>query len=768
MRLTLVSSRWWRCMRAAAAATLCMAAIAGAQNLQSDSPNGISVGRPKVFDDRSLSIMLDQLNQQLQTVETIDATKLGTALTNQQGAESHAGSVSASLAASGVPGAAGAADKANPQPPSPPGAATLPTAPSYSPTFGASPADLLADQVNLSYQIFNIRMLLERALSDRLWKHDARLQTVLGFQVSIDPSKQGRDRAAFVEITVSPTASGQCSAPAARDAVAADDYREAPSLVALMPYEKTYNSSAVSSSASAFGGSAVFQIFTLGVNVEKQDQVFYLFRDADTLAMERMQSPPGAPPHSVTFGWQFRPVLGRRSVSPGVRQMFAVVALPEANDGEADTSLCVQERTYWRKYYRDALTTADREDYVRGEYPFVVPVIKSKAYETDLSPKIEHFGWTRVSGTTGVVSFSGKNFFPGTQIQVGDKTHLDTASGLLIKSDTVMELTVPLQDLASGEGFISGRYGEGLTELPVKACHADGIAINGLHLAHLLGSDAQRLDVVVQARAGGDLGDLDLEGCNDVRPLLEFGSTLLPDSYGHRTKCKTKQDRVEHWCYQFSTFVKSSQVTNSDLVTIRYPFRGPHWSDSLELTPRSHTVMRFAKQGKLTTLRLSGESFDENWSVSLDKMYKVDKDVLKLDGDALMFTIDDTTLGRYKQIALLPPATFDPSGTPIVLDIPADAGPPKPAAAKPQLDATAPAATVSQGSAPALVLTGKALSAIKRVTFDDEILPFQVTEDGKTMTVILSRNVTRKPGSAVLILHPASGDFLLVAITVAP
>ncbi len=80
-----------------------------------------------------------------------------------------------------------------------------------------------SDQVNLTYQIFNIRMLLERSLSDRLLPNDRgpRRQAVLGFnvQASIRPMLE-RDAAAIVEITVD--GGGEVE------------------LVGLMPQEKTY------------------------------------------------------------------------------------------------------------------------------------------------------------------------------------------------------------------------------------------------------------------------------------------------------------------------------------------------------------------------------------------------------------------------------------------------------------------------------------------------------------------------------------------------
>jgi hypothetical protein len=63
--------------------------------------------------------------------------------------------------------------------------------------------------------------------------------------------------------------------------------------------------------------------FQVSGGYRKRNQTFYVYRDTDTLAYERMTD--GG---ELVFGWMFRPVLGRRSVSPGLRQLLAVISLP--------------------------------------------------------------------------------------------------------------------------------------------------------------------------------------------------------------------------------------------------------------------------------------------------------------------------------------------------------------------------------------------------------------------------------------------------------
>jgi hypothetical protein len=358
--------------------------------------NGIAVGRPKVFDNRSLQIMLDSLNQQLQSAQFFNQATISAALGVLQGSESYdvtrnlnvsasflpkttpppapttsgsvtlpgtpsgqqTGSFSATLpkpsggsgsssSGSGGSGSGGSAQTTSP--------ATLPILTPASGQFGASPNDLLADQVNLSYQVFNLRMLLERSITDRLLMDQGpsqtRLQAVVGFDVTLDPPREAKDSAAFVEITITLE-----RAPA--------DPNSNISLVAVMPQEKTYNSAALNTHDNAFGGSAVAKMITVGYTERHRGQVFYLFRDNDTMAFERMTRNPDG--NSLKFGWEFRPVLGRRSVSPGTRQMFAIIALPSNDEPltQGQVQIHVHVDTYWMHYDHSSLTTTYNEPWV--------------------------------------------------------------------------------------------------------------------------------------------------------------------------------------------------------------------------------------------------------------------------------------------------------------------------------------------------------------------------------------------------------------------
>lgn len=257
-------------------------------------PNGISVGRPKVFDNRTLTLMLESLSDSLRNLQFVDPKALAAAFNLVQGFQTTESTSSVSVTTLPIPGLkqetvtnTGNANAAgNPLPnttqqtttknrdtltPQPPTLDTTPTFSGFKPNYGENASDLLSDQVNLSYQIFNLRMLLERSLSDRLEGDEPRLQAVLGFNVTIDPPRTANDAVAVVEITLiqvaDPAGTGQ-SDPAETKPEASADAADKPttplSLVAVMPQEKTYNAAALSTKSHAFAGSAVAKIIQVG------------------------------------------------------------------------------------------------------------------------------------------------------------------------------------------------------------------------------------------------------------------------------------------------------------------------------------------------------------------------------------------------------------------------------------------------------------------------------------------------------------------------
>ena len=491
----------------------------------SAQPNGISVSSAKVFDNRSLVIMLEQLEAQLRSLQTIDQQKVLQGMTNLQGAQ--VSDVTRSLSATGL-GSPGVTttegdlgvtgrvttEAARAAPAVPTAASSAPNL-TFAPTFGLNAQDLLADQISLTYQILNVRMLLERALSDRLHEGEPRLQAVLGFQIGIDPPRNANGRAAFVEITVSNPAGTPLS------------------LVSVMPQEKTYNAYAVDRRSNAFGGAAVASILTIGYAEQRRNEVLYLYKDADTLAMLNPISSPES--GQVTFGWVFRPVLGRQAVSPGVRQMFAVLALPVADTAGAFSNLEVSVRTDWRKYDRKKMTTDSKKEAAVEAKLGYATARSSEDIATALAPRITDVRWRVVDPETAVVSITGKNLFVGTQVLLGRTAYDSPAKGLLFKSDNILELRASVRDIAFGDAQVSGRYGppQPLFVEPEEE-FGPGIEIKRIHFQPEPGRASVRIDVVLQRRGGGALTTLP----PDDQPLVTIGTFVMHSLFAQRDACE--------------------------------------------------------------------------------------------------------------------------------------------------------------------------------------------------------------------------------------
>jgi hypothetical protein len=256
--------------------------------------HGITVGAAKFYDSRSLSLMLEQLREQLRTLQTLDSKKISGGIGTLQAEETKETSIT---------GGAGQADEK-------PDSKSTDSKPKEPAQLSERALDLLADQVNLSYDIFNLRLMLERAISDRLIIDDrgdclSRIQAVVGFPISIDPRAFSAGCAAIVEVELS---------------------AEKPlSLVALFPQEETHNSSIMSSSRVNLSGSAKASGVPLNAGYQQTQSIDAMRREADTVALER----PSGEENKVVFAWEFRPTSGCPSVAPGIRQMLAVISIKE-------------------------------------------------------------------------------------------------------------------------------------------------------------------------------------------------------------------------------------------------------------------------------------------------------------------------------------------------------------------------------------------------------------------------------------------------------
>ncbi len=345
---------------------------------------------------------------------------------------------------------------------------------------------------------------------------------MLGFQVSINPPGFAKDCVAITEIEL------KLKLP--RNAAPI-------SVVAMIPQEKTYNAATLSASGNSMDGSVVSGLLRIGAAAGRRQNAVYLHRDTDTIAFERNPGWYGGPFGSIgrladdaaaaVFGWEFRPVLGRRSVSPGARWMLAVVSLPQPDleatapdlraaqtepraananppaadanvqagapnpqaanpnaqaadvDAQADEDpspvLMVRAKTYWRRYRRRQQTTSVR----LGLWPlplpgpqsvetpwYELPILRTGDVQKSLSPKIAEVSWADVGGGAAIVLVKGENFFSGTEVTIGGARYRAGDGKLVLKSERAMEVHTTIAALAKGDAVLSGRYG---ASIPLQA-----------------------------------------------------------------------------------------------------------------------------------------------------------------------------------------------------------------------------------------------------------------------------------------------------------
>jgi hypothetical protein len=751
-------------------------------SLAADDPmrTGITVAPAKLFDNRSLVIMLEQLEQQLQSIRVVDSQKdkLLAALTNFQGARITDVSRAISVTGPSLPKVTtkeepGTEDKSlRPTERTTEEAASTPTPPplgetlstlSMSPSFGSQAEDVLSDQVSLTYQIINVRMLLERALSDRLYKKEPRVQVVLGFQIGIDPPKEARDKAAFVEMTVS----GPNGKPL--------------SVVSVMPYEKTYNAFAIHRRSNAFGGAAVAKVISLGYQERRRSETLYVYKDADTLA--HGAPVPGPESEKATFGWEFRPVLGRHSVSPGLRQMFAVIALPVA-DGSGTTALDplkIEVTTYWRKYDASKSIASGKREIVEFSKPLgSVEPMRTDDITEQLGPRIDDVQWRATDDKTAVVQIAGDRLFSGTQVMLGPKIYSSAATGLIFKSDHLIELRTTVSELAFGDGAVSGRYGKpvALASLPKAPVSPSGIAVNDVRFRDDPGREFLPVTVVLQTRDGSPLT------LPPEQPLMSVGSEVASSVYAEPRDClpmamaaSAKSPTLSRAvafissspptgptpvnCWQFTGMVTAARLRAESVVSLKYPFRGDIWQASFPIYP-PFTISGITNLGtfevkkgtKVTRLAITGRGFmrgGTQWTVILDRDYKASD--LRISDTILQLDVAPEILAGFKSIIVQPSA-----GNPVVLKLPDG----KPAPLEPALDG-GQAKTVRKETSVAVVFTGKDLKGIKAAKFDGKPLTTEVSDDGKSITLFLTREVTAKLGVATILLEKENG---LISVTV--
>lgn len=444
--------------------TTAASTIAGADN-------GITVAPPKIYDDRTLQIMLMDLADQLSDVAGVDRASITSKFGNLQGYESRQQAFSAQLSGPAMPGFERTIVQGQPstvvttagQYPgttdTTPGetVTTKTTAGAFAPpsvalpTYGAGAApgalsvssiDTLNEQVQLNYELMNLRLLLGGSLSDDyVGDGIGRRHVTFGFPISVDAPKRYRKALAEVTVTI-------CNPQT--------DVVGTPVLQNLLPREKTYNVASLVSSSSQLGAGAVLaNVVSIGGSFMQGRQTYHVVRDQDTIALHRSEPLPNArcstagskpttgasSPNNISFAWQFRPVLGRSTIQQGMRQTFAQVAFPPGSKIPDSSFLTIFTRTCWRTYDR---RTGSAGDYVKGSCRNSDPIPTQIEFRTTRIDRV-----TTTDNGDGTLTAIVKGTYPaGTRVGFGD---LVSGPGNIGFSNTAgrLRFTSPLQLVAT-------------------------------------------------------------------------------------------------------------------------------------------------------------------------------------------------------------------------------------------------------------------------------------------------------------------------------
>jgi hypothetical protein len=351
----------------------------------------------------------------------------------------------------------------------------------FQPSYGLSAQDLLIGQTDLQYQLINLQMLLERSITDRVYQVASasdgkarsypRAQPVLGFEISLDPTKAYRNAVAEVEITIAPDAR-------------TPGEQKPPSVIAMMPQSKTYNVATVSQKSSAVGLGIVAGIVNAGFTSGSASQTLYLVKDIDTVALAELPPAP-ADLHgrsAVRFAWQFRPVLGQKTVQPGIRQVMVVLGLP--TDSGTPWAGTVFVTTRWRALASDRVTVGDT---IAGSESYQTPMplvispayIRAKTLQTTNSVILEDVG----GGNVAVTALG--TFEPGTVVNLGPRVLDSGPTGLVMSSTGRIKFVASADELMRNIPLLVDRYGTALRVVDPNSYDISGNETPTLHMDNL-------------------------------------------------------------------------------------------------------------------------------------------------------------------------------------------------------------------------------------------------------------------------------------------
>jgi hypothetical protein len=440
---------------------------------------GIIVGLPKVYDDSQLQQMLNAAQARLTSLQVLDQSGIASHLGAVTGATQSISSFGLSVQGPTLPQVAttnagatnsavngtsnttttgatpGTSDTTNSQttattpttsvtttsPQMSPPTATLPASSTSLPSsFGVSASDLLQEQMQLTYEIANLRLLLGSSLTD--WTIGTtkivKPRVTLGFPITIDPDRHSKDATAVVEVEVE------------KDSDTEVPSSEGPTLLTLLPREKSYNVAKITDKSLAINAGVAAQAFSVAGAYGHGTKTYYLVKDVDTVALTFQPTDP----KRIGFLWEFRPVLGQRYVRAGLKQTFVQIAFP--TDWSAARFGSVHIRTYWKYFDRkESYAKRVRAGSVRNYSPDW-PIAN---YSLQQIPKtFNHSSLQDLGNGQMLVTLLGR-FLDGTYIRIGS-TFLRDGNPAFLSDYRQIRFVASITDLATKQVALVARDGD--------------------------------------------------------------------------------------------------------------------------------------------------------------------------------------------------------------------------------------------------------------------------------------------------------------------
>lgn len=731
---------------------------------------GITVSAPKVYEERALRAMLEQAEAQLSALRPISGTALDTALGTLQGGRQTSSSFTLTAQGPSAPSvtttntqeridgelvptgttATTTSSSVVPVPPAAPTAAALSGA-----GFGLSARDLLAEQMALTYQIASLRLALERATSDRVNSINGvvlpRYPVVLGFTIGIDRPRLRQ--VAEVELTLQLEA---------KDSFAKPDASVPPppgiSLVSVLPTKDAYNVATITDNSVNIGAGQVVSAFQLGAGFFRNRKTHYVVRDVDTLSIPH--SPDARHPNEIRVSWQFRPVLGRKIVEPGPRQVFVVLTLDDERFTDEGFELMAKATTRWVRIRKNGVLKAAAEE----EHPIPLGSLGYWQIFSDqmLAPFTRNLQLTPLSEEKGLVSVRGTFLSTDSRILVGDKT-IDRGNGLAFRDDTGLSFIVPLSDLARADDvYLMNRYQQPvpLRRRPMDTKHS--MTALRCSATRMTGTDHYQVEAILEATPPVEVahlltvvGETVVAGTaptEDLRlPVLHsllrtFESTPCTD-----TECREGAVKV-----RFE--LPADSVRQNPWATIRETFGGPDRAVRCEL-PVLPAVQRIAVVGKNkveTRLALQGQRLTRLQHALLDGRAITFSE--KTDTIAVLDVPSSALAGTEFLLVRVQPEALGEDGEILVLPVKQ-----KVEVKKPMFPSVP---TVVQHFSGPLVVAGDNLESVKAVTFEGLELGSSVA--GGNLTIHLVSKVTEHSAPRSLTLKLADGAEVNLPLVVRP